>query len=65
MNNRRKQTIYHVNVKNPPTINMKVEKNSRGYNFEVSIQGAETIEQALQIIEDAEKQLNEKYGTKE
>lgn len=55
------QTVYTVQ-QYPTMINMKVEKNSRGFNYEITIQGAKSIEEAFELLTSGEAKLNEKYG---
>lgn len=59
------QKLYHYsNVTVTPSINMKVEKNSRGYNYEVSVVGVESVDDALKLIKEAEAKLKAEYGEK-
>lgn len=50
----------------PPTLSVKIERNSKGYNYEVSINGARTIEElrdslrnARQVVIDELNELSE------
>lgn len=56
------QHVYHHTVSDGPRINVKVEKNSRGYNFEVTVTGAASVDEALALVADAEKRLAAQYG---
>jgi hypothetical protein len=47
-----------------PTINVKVEKNSRGFNYEITVVGAPSVEWAMNLIHDAELKLRSEYGEK-
>ena len=54
------QHVYHHND-NVPTVNVKVEKNSRGFNYSATVEGARSVEEAMGLLETAMKQLSEKY----
>lgn len=56
------QHVYHHNISDGPKVNVKVEKNSRGYNFEVTVTGAPSVDEALAIVRDAENQLAAQYS---
>jgi hypothetical protein len=53
--------IYHHND-NAPVIFAKVEKNSKGYNFEASVGGCSTVEEALTLLATAMARLESIYG---
>ena len=55
------QHIYHHSEESP-RINVKVEKNSRGYNWEVSVSNAKTIEEAISLLKEAERKLAASFG---
>lgn len=57
------QHIYHHNDNDGLRINTSIERNSRGFNYSVTIVGAKTVMEAMQALEDAEKALKEKYGS--
>lgn len=59
------QHVYHHNDNDGPRINVKVEKNSRGFNYEAGVQGCSTVEEAMALLRDAEAQLANAYGTAE
>jgi hypothetical protein len=54
--------VYHHTVNDGPKINVKVEKNSRGYNFEVSVNGATNIDEALALVKEAEAKLKAEFA---
>lgn len=56
------QHVYHHNISDGPKVNVKVEKNSRGYNFEVTVTGAASVEDALAMVRDAQAKLAAEYG---
>ena len=56
------QHVYHHYDATGVTVNVKVEKNSKGYNWEVTVIGAKSPGAALDLIEQAEQELLEVYG---
>jgi hypothetical protein len=46
-----------------PHVNMKIERNSRGVNYSVTVEGAETVDEALKIITDGEAKLKAQFGS--
>ena len=57
------QHVYHHSDSDGARINVKVEKNTKGFNYEATVTGAKTVEEAMHILETAEQQLRQKYGT--
>ncbi len=55
------QHIYNHYDKQCVTLNVKVEKNTRGYNFEVTVIGASSVDEAMALIKDAETKLRYAY----
>jgi len=51
------QHVYHHNDSDGARINVKVEKNSRGFNYEATVTGAKTVDEALTLLKDAEEKL--------
>ena len=51
------QHVYHHNDSDGARINVKVEKNSRGFNYEATITGAKTVDEATALLKDAEEKL--------
>jgi hypothetical protein len=56
------QHVYHHNDSDGLRVNMSIEKNSRGYNYSVTVVGAKTVEEGLAVIKEAEEKLKEEYG---
>ena len=57
------QHVYHhYDGNNVTRINVKVEKNSRGYNWEVTATGAVSVDEALELVRDASEKLRAEYG---
>jgi len=55
------QHVYHHNV-DGVSVNTKLEKNSKGFNYEVSVHNAKTVDEAMAILQDAEGKLKARYG---
>lgn len=60
----RQQHVYHHNDATP-RIDMKVERNSRGFNYEAKVAGATSVEQAIGLLGEAETALRKRYGVQE
>lgn len=56
------QHIYHHNDSDGVHINVKVEKNTKGFNYEATVTGAKTVEEAMLTLKDAQYRLEEQYG---
>ena len=56
------QHVYHHNANDGPRVSVKAEKNSKGWNYEASISGAETVELALALLKAATEALQAQYG---
>ena len=56
------QHIFHHSDISNPTITLKAVKNTKGYNWEVGVHGAWSVEQAMLLMKDAESQMNATYG---
>jgi hypothetical protein len=59
-----KQHIFHHYDSDAVRINVKVEKNSRGYNYEATITGAKSVAEAILTLDSARKELDALYGEK-
>jgi hypothetical protein len=55
------QHIYH-HSNETPTVYVKVEKNSKGYNWEVSVSNCKTIDEAVSLLKEAEAKLAKSFG---
>ena len=58
------QHIYHHNDVDGPRVNMKAERNTKGYNYEATVTGAKTVDEALAMLSDAIAKLEAQYGVK-
>lgn len=56
-------TVYHVHTyaRQQPVVKVKVERNSKGYNWEVSAEG-ETIDAVLALVRETDARLRAEYG---
>lgn len=53
--------VIHLYDKQPRDISIKLEKNSKGYNWEISYAG-EDIEAVLSKIRETNQKLQAEYG---
>lgn len=51
-------TVWHNSTPAGPKISLKVERNSRGTNVEISVSGAASPEEAVALFAEAEMALN-------
>lgn len=56
------QHVYHHSDPAQPKVTVSVEKNTKGYNWSASVNGAATVEEAMNMLKEAEKALNKEYG---
>lgn len=59
------QHIYHHSDSDGARVNVKVERNSRGFNYEATITGAKTVDEAMTMLQEAEGKLKTAYGGKD
>ena len=59
------QHIYHHDANAGPTITVKAEKNTKGFNYEAAVSGAATVEQAMTLLNQAIDALESRYGAPE
>jgi hypothetical protein len=55
------QHVMHHND-NTPRVSAKAEKNTKGYNWEASVTGAATVEEALELLQKLTESLQRVYG---
>jgi len=58
------QVVRHVYGGTPEPVKIKVEKNSRGFNWEVAVTGPH-VAAVLMDIDYAVKELQERFGGEE
>lgn len=56
------ESVTVIHQDNGPRINVKVEKNTRGFNYEASITNAPDIKTAMALLHDAQVELEKRYG---
>lgn len=59
------QHIYHHSDSDGVRINVKVEKNTKGFNYEATVTGAKTVDEAMVALRSAQGALESQYGAKE
>lgn len=58
-------TVHHVYNHfddNGAHVSVKVERNSRGYNWEAGVSGAQSVDEAIALLTDAEAKLKKQFG---
>ncbi len=56
---------HYENAPAPVKVNAKVEQNSRGLNYEVTVTGASTPEEAARLAKEAMQRLKAEFETHE
>jgi hypothetical protein len=56
------QHIYHHNDSDGIRVSVKVERNTKGYNWEASVSGAKTVEDALKTLQEVSVKMAQTYG---
>lgn len=56
------QHIYHHNDSDGIRIYVKVEKNTKGFNYEATVTGAKTVDEAVATLKSAQGALEAQYG---
>ena len=56
------QHLYHHYDNDSARVTVKAEHNTKGYNWEVAVSGAKTVEEAIALLKDAEAKLKATYG---
>lgn len=59
------QHVYHHSDSDGVRINVKVEKNTKGFNYEATVTGAKTVDEAMTALKAAQGALEAQYGSKE
>lgn len=54
--------VYTHAEKATPTVNLSIEKNTKGFNWGVTVVGAESVEQALALLDKARDEMSHRYG---
>lgn len=56
------QHIYHHNEPHEPQVNMSIEKNSRGFNYTVTVINARSVAEAIALLREAREKLEAELG---
>ena len=56
------QHIYHHSDNDGARINVKVEKNTKGFNYEATVTGAKSVEEAIALLKEAQAKLEIETG---
>jgi len=57
------QHIYNHYDNDGPRVSVKVEKNSKGFNYEAHVQGCKDVGQAMALLNEAVAALKSQYET--
>jgi hypothetical protein len=57
------QRIFHHYDNDGVRISAKVEKNTKGFNYEATVSGAQTVKEAMATLKEAQLELEKTYGT--
>ena len=57
------QNVYHHYEDNGPRITVKVERNSKGYNWECAVSNCKDVATAMALVSEAEDRLASEYST--
>jgi hypothetical protein len=56
------QHIYTHSEPTTPKVNLSVEKNTKGYNWSVTVVGAASVEEALLLLAEAQAVMTAQFG---
>jgi hypothetical protein len=54
--------VHHHRADDGPRVNVSVEKNSKGYNWSATVTGAANVQEAINLVADAEEGLKHQFG---
>jgi len=57
------QHVYHHSDSDGLRINLKVEKNTKGFNYEATVTGAKTVEEGMAVLRSAQADLEKNFGS--
>lgn len=57
------QHVYHHNIESGPRIYVKVEKNTKGFNYEATVSNAISVDEAMTMLKDAQAKLEAEFGS--
>lgn len=56
------QNIYHHYDNDGARVSVKVEKNTKGFNYEASVSNAKSVDEAMAMLKDAQMKLQAEFG---
>ena len=59
------QHVYYHNDYDGARINVGIEKNTKGYNWNATVTGAKTVAEAILLLNQANSELKALYGVPE
>ena len=59
------QHVYYHNDYDGAKMNFGIEKNTKGYNWNVTVTGAKTVAEAILLLNQANAELKALYGAPE
>ena len=59
------QQHVHIWADQGPKIDIKAERNSRGYNWEIKVSGAKSTDEALAMLAEADAKLKAQFAPPE
>lgn len=54
---------YHHSDTTPPHVSVDMERNSRGVTWGVHVSGAESVAQAMELMDKARNEMEHRFGT--
>ena len=55
--------VYHHGHETAVKVNVKIEKNTKGYNWSATVEGASSVDEAMALLKEADGRLRVEYGT--
>jgi hypothetical protein len=57
--------VEHVYPGGLPKLNVKASKTTRGYTWEITVMGVESVDEALALVKEADAKLQAEFGVAE
>jgi hypothetical protein len=54
--------VYTHTEKPEPTVNLSIEKNTKGFNWGVTVIGASSVAEGLELLDKARDEMASRYG---
>jgi hypothetical protein len=55
--------VWNHRADDAARVSVKAERNSKGWNYEASVSGARTVEEAMALLQDATTKLQAAYNS--